>query len=74
MNLADIHEVNQLDVPEVRNYRREAIEGGVVIAYEVRHPGEREWTPVCLFQPTEEPEPPPKRRGDFLELMLPARK
>ncbi len=44
---------NVMGVPEIRSYQRKAIEGGVVIRYEVRQPGERDWTPVKLFQPTE---------------------
>ena len=39
-----------LSVPEIRNYHREVIEGGIVITYEVRHPAERDWTPVKLFR------------------------
>ncbi len=65
-------ERNEMDVPEVCCYSRQEIEGGVVIRYLVRQPGERDWQPVKLFVP--EKPAPPRRRGDFLELMLPARK
>ena len=43
---------NVLSVPEIRNYRCEAIEGGVVIRYEVRQPGAVDWTPVRLVRLT----------------------
>ena len=44
---------NTMGVPELRHYAREEIEGGVVIRYEVRKPGERDWQPVTLFRPTD---------------------
>jgi transcription antitermination factor NusA-like protein len=47
-------EINVLGVPELRNYYREVIDGVVIIRYLVRQPGERDWTPVKLFIPTED--------------------
>ncbi len=44
---------NQLSVPEITAYSRQKIDGGVVIRYMVRQPGETEWRPVKLFRPTE---------------------
>ncbi|HEV2129159.1 MAG TPA: hypothetical protein VGR22_11115 [Thermomicrobiales bacterium] len=45
-----ITETNVMGVPEVRSYQREVIEGDVVICYEVRQAGERDWQPVRLFR------------------------
>ena len=44
---------NQLDVLEVTGYSRQEVEGGIVIRYLVRTPGERDWRPVKVFRPTE---------------------
>jgi hypothetical protein len=44
---------NVLTVPEVACHSREAIEGGVVIRYMIRYPGEVEWRPVKVFRPDE---------------------
>ena len=44
---------NMLNVPEIRNYRQRPIEGGIVITYEVRQPGEADWQPVTFFKSTE---------------------
>lgn len=44
---------NIMGVPEIRSYGREVIEGGVVVRYEVRQPGEADRAPVALFRPTE---------------------
>jgi hypothetical protein len=41
---------NRLDCPEIRHYRREVIKGAVIVTYEQRGPGEREWTPVRLIR------------------------
>ena len=43
---------NQLSVMEVSAYSRQEIEGGVIIRYLVRKPGERNWTPVTIFRAT----------------------
>lgn len=42
---------NVLSVPEVSCYSREEIDGGVVIRYMIRTPGETVWRPVKLFRP-----------------------
>lgn len=47
---------NQVDVPEARGYRREVIEGGTLVTYEVRQPDESAWTPVRPSRP--DPSPP----------------
>jgi hypothetical protein len=44
---------NMLSVPEVSCYSREEIEGGVVIRYMIRNPGEAEWKQVKVFRPDE---------------------
>ncbi len=44
---------NVLTVPEVSCYSRQEIEGGVIIRYLVRSPGETAWRPVKVFRPTE---------------------
>jgi hypothetical protein len=44
---------NMLDVAEVSCHSREEVEGGTIIRYMVRRPGETEWRPVKLFRPTE---------------------
>ena len=44
---------NRLTVPEVTAYSRQEIEGGVIIRYMVRSPGEVEWRAVKVFRPTE---------------------
>jgi hypothetical protein len=44
-----ITSTNVLSVPEISRYPRQEIEGGVVIRYLVRQPGERDWTPVKEF-------------------------
>ena len=41
---------NQRTVPEVSCYSREEIEGGVIIRYQVRSPGETAWRPVKTFR------------------------
>ncbi len=41
---------NVLTVPEVSCYSREEIEGGVIIRYMIRNPGEVEWRPVKVFR------------------------
>ncbi len=41
---------NQLTVPEVSCYSRQEIEGGVIIRYMIRNPGEVEWRPVKVFR------------------------
>lgn len=45
-----ITERNEMGVPEIRNYRREEIEDGIIVTYEQRQPGEHDWRPVKLFQ------------------------
>lgn len=40
---------NPLNVPEIRNYHREATEDCVIVRYEVREPGEAHWHPVELI-------------------------
>lgn len=42
---------NQLTVPEVSCYSRQEIEGGVIIRYMIRNPGEVEWRAVKVFRP-----------------------
>ncbi len=42
---------NQLTVPEVSCYSRQQVDGGVVIRYMIRRPGETVWRPVKLFRP-----------------------
>jgi hypothetical protein len=41
-------------VPEISCYSRQEIEGGVIIRYLMRMPGERDWTPVTLVVPAED--------------------
>ncbi len=41
---------NVLTVPEVSCYSREEIEGGVIIRYQVRSPGETAWRPVKVYR------------------------
>ena len=53
-----IGHTNRLTVPEVSCYSREEIEGGVVIRYMIRKPGEVEWQPVKVFRPTEAEQEP----------------
>ncbi len=42
---------NQLSVCEVTAYSRQHIDGGIVIRYMIRTPGETVWRPVKLFRP-----------------------
>ncbi len=42
---------NQLSVCEVSCYSRQQIDGGIVIRYMIRTPGETVWRPVKLFRP-----------------------
>ncbi len=44
---------NRLDCPEITCYSRQEVEGGVVVCYLLRDPGERCWQPVALFSPSE---------------------
>ncbi len=44
---------NQLSVCEVSCYSRQQIDGGVIIRYMIRTPGEAVWRPVKLFRPDE---------------------
>jgi hypothetical protein len=44
---------NMLTVPEVSCYSREEIDGGVIIRYMIRNPGEVEWKQVKMFRPDE---------------------
>jgi hypothetical protein len=44
---------NHLTVPELACHSREEIEGGYVIRYMIRYPGEVEWRAVKVFRPTE---------------------
>ncbi len=44
---------NELTVPETSCHSREEIEGGTIVRYLIRQPGETEWRPVKLFRPTE---------------------
>ncbi len=41
---------NELTVPEVAAYSRQQIEGGTIIRYLIRQPGETEWRVVKLFR------------------------
>lgn len=41
-------ETNVLDCPEIRHYQRQALEGVIVITYEVRQPGKSDWQPVRI--------------------------
>jgi hypothetical protein len=43
-------DINPFDCPEIRHYRREVIDGAVIVRYEIRQPGERDWTPVRLIR------------------------
>jgi hypothetical protein len=52
-----IGHTNQLSVPEVSCYSREHIEGGVIIRYMIRKPGEVEWRSVKVFRADEPPAP-----------------
>ncbi|HEV2125803.1 MAG TPA: hypothetical protein VGW38_23860 [Chloroflexota bacterium] len=45
-------ETNVLDCPEIWNYQRRVIEGAVIVTYEVRQPGERDWQPFRLVRLT----------------------
>ncbi len=69
-----ITETNQMGVPEVRNYSRQMIEGGTLVAYEVRDSGERGWHPVRLFVPDDTPpvEDPLRRHrvGNLVEAAV----
>ncbi|HEV2127839.1 MAG TPA: hypothetical protein VGR22_04385 [Thermomicrobiales bacterium] len=47
-----ITETNIMGVPEIRNYECRVIEGAVIVTYEVRGPGERDWQPVRLISLT----------------------
>ncbi len=42
---------NVLTVPEVSCYSRQHIDGGVIVRYMIRRPGETVWRPVKLFRP-----------------------
>jgi hypothetical protein len=44
---------NQLTVPEVSCHSRQEVEGGVIIRYLIRNPGEVEWRAVKVFRATE---------------------
>jgi hypothetical protein len=48
-----IGDTNRLDVPEVTAYIREQVDGGCVIRYLIRQPGETAWRAVRLFRPAE---------------------
>jgi hypothetical protein len=48
-----ITEINIMGCPEITAYSRQEIDGGVIIRYMVRQPGERTWTLVKLFVPAE---------------------
>jgi hypothetical protein len=48
-----ISHTNKLTVPEVTAYSKERIDGGVLIHYLVRDPGEMAWRAVRLFRPDE---------------------
>ncbi len=48
-----ISDENNLTVPEISAYSREEIEGGVIIRYMIRNPGEVEWKQVKMFRPDE---------------------
>ncbi len=41
---------NRLDCPEIRHYQREVLDGVIVIRYEIRAPGERDWQPVRIVR------------------------
>ncbi len=41
---------NVMGVPEIRHYRREVLDGVVIVRYEIRQPGERDWTPVRVWK------------------------
>jgi len=45
-----ISSTNEISVPEVSCYSREVIEGGWVIRYMIRRPGETTWQPVKVFR------------------------
>ena len=44
---------NLVNVPEIRNYREQPIEDGIVITCEVRQPGVSDWQPVRFFKSPE---------------------
>ncbi len=48
-----ITSTNALTVPEIACHSREEVDGGVVIRYLIRQPGETAWRAVKLFWPTE---------------------
>lgn len=48
-----ISDTNRLAVPEISCHSREEIEGGTMVRYMIRNPGEVEWKPVKVFRPTE---------------------
>ncbi len=48
-----ITRTNELTVPEVSCHSREQIEGGVIVRYLIRQPGETAWRAVRLFRPDE---------------------
>jgi hypothetical protein len=39
-------------LPEIRRYRRQVLEGAVIVTYEVRQPGEHDWHPVRIVRLT----------------------
>ncbi len=41
---------NRLDCPEIRHYQRTVLEGVVIVTYEQRGPGERDWQPVRIVR------------------------
>jgi hypothetical protein len=43
-------DINPFDCPEIRHYRRDVLDGVVVVRYEVRQPGERDWQLVQLVR------------------------
>ena len=55
--------VNRLSVPEIACYQRREIEGGTIIQYVMRKPGESVWTPVKIFRLAGNPQQTPQNQG-----------
>ncbi len=53
---------NMLTVPEVSCHSREEVEGGVIIRYLIRQPGETEWRPVKVFRASADAPTPTRRQ------------
>ncbi len=55
---------NRLDVPEITAYSRQDVEGGHVVRYLQRQPGQTCWEPVTIFRPDPEALVPCRQCGE----------